>query len=76
MKHILKFIYTWIIVIIVQILCAEIVVITAIGILVFDEEKVRAWGLRTLYALAWQTWHMGVITDDQFKKLKKEVFEE
>ena len=75
MKHILKFIYTWIIVIIVQILCAEIVVITAIGILVFDEEKARAWGLRTLYALAWQAWHMGVITDDQLEELKRKIEE-
>ena len=76
MKRILEFIYTWTVTIVAIILCAEIVIITTIGILVFDEEKVRAWGLRTLYALAWQTWHMGVITDDQFKKLKKEVFEE
>ena len=76
MKQILNFIYSRFVIIVVVILCAEIVAITAIGILVFDEEKARAWGLRTLYALAWQTWHMGIITDDQFKKLKKEVFEE
>ena len=71
MKRILEFIYTWTVTIVAIILCAEIVVITAIGILVFDEEKVRAWGLRTLYALAWQAWHMGVITDDQLEEVKR-----
>ena len=71
----LKDIYTWIVTIVAIILCAEIVVITTIGICVFDEEKDRAWGLRTLYALAWQTWHMGVITDDQLKELKKTIEE-
>lgn len=71
----LKDIYTWIVTIVAIILCAEIVVITTIGICVFDEEKARAWGLRTLYALAWQTWHMGVITDDQLKEVKRIIEE-
>ena len=71
----LKDIYSWIVTIVAIILCAEIVVITAIGILVFDEEKARAWGLRTLYALAWQTWHMGIITDDQLKEVKRIIEE-
>lgn len=76
MKLILEFIYTWIVTIVAVILSVEITVIVAIGILVFDEEKVRAWCLRTLYALAWQSWHMGVITDDQLKELRKQLFEE
>ena len=71
----LKDIYTWIVTIVAIILCAEIVVITTIDICVFDEEKARAWGLRTLYALAWQTWHMGVIKDDDLKELKKTIEE-
>ena len=75
MKQVIEFIYSWIVTIVALILCAEIVIITTIGVCVFDMEKARDWGLRTLYALAWQTWHMGVLSDEQLEEVKKIIEE-